>query len=183
MKESWELVELFEAERERFKQESQAYKQEIEQSKKTLKDLRAQITQLKAIIKKFEDIQSQKIEAIKQVNQELFKYKIKKNISALHYEKSQLLSKKDEILPKPLETIDIYLKDGSTAKAKPTKKVFSDTLYRKYRVVLKENKALKDQMLGLELENAKLKIELRDFHTEDILNTQQSLQPPKDTNA
>lgn len=175
IKESWEIAQLFEEEREKFKQEIFSYKQDILQAKKTLKKMRLQIADSKDKIEKFEELKNQKISEIEAIKQDLFKQKIKKNISKLNHEKYQMINeKKEEILPKPLETVDIYLKDGSVAKARPAKRIFTDNLYKKYRVILKENKILKEQILEFELENSKLKIELRDFYAEDILKSNRS---------
>lgn len=175
IKETWEIVQLFEEERQKFKQEFLTYENEIKQAKKLLKELRLQSSKIKEEISEMKELKEKKIKEMQELRQDLFKQKIKKNISKLKFEKDQIQhEKKDEILPKPLETIDIYLKDGTIAKARPTKKVFTDTLYKKYRVILKENKALKDQMLEYELENSKLKIELRDFYTEDMLKANNS---------
>ncbi|MDO7253827.1 nickel-binding protein Mua [Helicobacter cappadocius] len=172
IKETWEIAKLFEEEREKFKQELLNYENEIKQAKKFLKDFRAESSRIKEEIKELEELKLKRIQEIQALREEVFKQKIKKKISKLKVEKDEIQhEKKDEILPKPVEMIDIYLKDGSVAKARPTKKVYTDTLYKKYRVVLKENKSLKDRILEFELENSKLKIELRDFYTEDMLKT------------
>ncbi|PAF41545.1 hypothetical protein BJI48_08390 [Helicobacter sp. 11S02596-1] len=176
MKESWELVRLFEDERERFKQEILSYQEEISQAKAKLKKIRQQVEESKNEVQKLEETKQEKIDEIKDIKRHLFEQKIKKNISKLKNEKLQIINeKKEEILPKPLELIEIYLKDGTVAKARPVKRVFTDGLYKKYRVILKENKILKEQILELELENSKLKIELRDFYAEDMLKANQSL--------
>ncbi|PAF42326.1 hypothetical protein BKH45_04770 [Helicobacter sp. 11S03491-1] len=170
MKESWEVARLFEEERERFAQEVLSYKNEIAQAKIALKEIRHKVIKYKNQIKTLEDTKEEKTNEINQIKQEIFKQKIKKNLSKLRSEKHQIIhEKREEILPKPLETIDIYLKDGTIAKARPVKKTFTDTLYKKYRILLKENKMLQEQILDFELENSKLKIELRDFYAEDIL--------------
>lgn len=175
IRETWEIVQLFEEERAKFKQEFLTYENEIKQAKKLLKELRLQSSKIKEEILTMKELKEKKTKEMQELRQDLFKQKIKKNISKLRLEKDQIQhEKKDEILPKPLEAIDIYLKDGTIAKARPTKKVFTDALYKKYRVILKENKALKDQMLEYELENSKLKIELRDFYTEDMLKANNS---------
>ncbi|PAF52872.1 hypothetical protein BKH44_00250 [Helicobacter sp. 13S00477-4] len=170
MKESWEVFRLFEEEREKFKQEIFSYEQEIFQAKEKLKKIRLRYIKLKNEMNDIEEIKQKKIQEINEIKQYLFKQKIQKNISKLKNEKSNLLGeKKEALLPKPVEMIDIYLKDGSIAKARPVKKIFTDILYKKYRVLLKENKSLKEHILDFELENSKLKIELRDFYTEDMI--------------
>ncbi|PAF53921.1 hypothetical protein BKH42_03985 [Helicobacter sp. 13S00482-2] len=172
MKEVWEIAKLFEEERERFKQESLNYETEIKQAKKLLKDFRSQCAIIKKEVAELQAIKDEKTKEIQTLKEDIFKQKIKNNISRLKKEKDDIKNeKKDEILPKPIELIDIYLKDGSIAKAKPTKRVFTDALYKRYRVILKENKSLKEQILEFELENSKLKIELRDFYAEDMLKT------------
>lgn len=170
IKESWEIVRLFEEEREKFRQDLANYEKEINHAKTTLSDIRSKILDLKNEIGILKTKKEEKVAQINLIKQDLFKQKIKKNISNLKHEKYQIVhDKKEEILPKPIETVDIYLKDGSIAKARPVKKVFSDILYKRYRIILRENKSLKEQILGFELENSKLKIEVRDFYTEDIL--------------
>ncbi|WP_095295139.1 nickel-binding protein Mua [Helicobacter sp. 13S00482-2] len=172
IKEVWEIAKLFEEERERFKQESLNYETEIKQAKKLLKDFRSQCAIIKKEVAELQAIKDEKTKEIQTLKEDIFKQKIKNNISRLKKEKDDIKNeKKDEILPKPIELIDIYLKDGSIAKAKPTKRVFTDALYKRYRVILKENKSLKEQILEFELENSKLKIELRDFYAEDMLKT------------
>lgn len=170
IKESWEIARLFEAEREKFRQDIAIYEREINQAKATLRDIRLKTLDLKDEIEKLNAKKEETITQINEINQDLFRHKIKKNISNLKHEKYQIVhEKKEEILPKPIESVDIYLKDGSIAKARPVKKIFSDMLYKKYRIILRENRSLKEQILEFELENSKLKIEVRDFYTEDIL--------------
>lgn len=169
IKETWEIVKLFEEERERFKQECSSYENEIVKSKNELKKIRGEIKELKTDILNLEELKSQKQDEIHFINQKLFSSKIKHNIVKIKDEKNRIVTEKKDILPKPAETIDIYLKDGSIAKARPVKRLFTDILYKKYRIILKENKSLKDQILNLELEKTKLEIELRDINTEDIL--------------
>lgn len=170
IKESWEIVRLFETEREKFHQDIIAYEEEINQAKSTLRNIRLKTLDLKDEIEKLNTKKEEKITQINEIKQDLFRHKIKKNISNLKHEKYQIVhEKKEEILPKPIESVDIYLKDGSIAKARPVKKIFSDVLYKKYRIILRENRSLKEQILEFELENSKLKIEVRDFYTEDML--------------
>ncbi|BDQ28362.1 nickel-binding protein Mua [Helicobacter ailurogastricus] len=172
MKESWEVVQLFEEERQKFHEELQAYEEEIENARAVLRDLRAQVMQTKEQIKELQDCQKSKEEEIQEIRQELLSHKIKRDLLQLEKDKPDIPQSSDEPLPQALEVVEIYLKDRSIARARPAKRYFGDQLYRQYRVLLRENHVLKDRIFGLDLENSTLKIELRDRQTQDKLQAQ-----------
>ncbi|CRF46173.1 nickel-binding protein Mua [Helicobacter heilmannii] len=176
MKESWEVVQLFEEERQKFQEELQAYEEEIENARAVLRDLRAQMVQTKDQIKELQTLQKSKEEEIQEIRQELLSHKIKRDLWQLEKDKPEL-QESNEPLPQALEVVEIYLKDHSIARARPAKRYFADQLYRQYRVLLRENHVLKDRVFGLDLENSTLKIELRDRQTQEKLQAKDPKEP------
>ncbi|WP_240329518.1 nickel-binding protein Mua [Helicobacter suis] len=177
MKEHWEVVQLFEEERQKFHEELQAYEDEIKQARGVLRDLRAQVTQIKEKLKDLQVYKEEKEEEIKQIKQELLSYQIQRDLSHLQKDKPEIPDLEQEPLPQPVEFVEIYLKDHSIAKARPAKRFFSDQIYRQYRVLLRENHMLKDRIFGLDLENSTLKIELRDLKTQNLLESKDQEKP------
>ncbi|WP_199766083.1 nickel-binding protein Mua [Helicobacter salomonis] len=171
IKEKWELVRLFEEERQKFQEELQVYENEITQARSALKDLRAQLLEAKTHLKDLQNRHQSKKEEIKAIQQELLTHKVQRDLVLQQKHKQELLDQAEdpELLPQPVDFVEIYLKDRSIAKARPAKRFFGDQLYRKYRVLLRENRALKDRIFELDLENSTLKIELRDIKTKDFL--------------
>lgn len=170
MKEGWEVVQLFEEERQRFQEELRSYEQEIEQARAVLKNLRAEVMETKESLKKLEERQKSKEQEMQQIKEELLSHRVKRDLLVLEKDKSFLESDNSEPLPQPVGFVEIYLKDHSIAKARPAKRFFGEQLYRKYRVLLRENRMLKDKLFKLDLENSTLKIELRDIKTKDFLS-------------
>ncbi|WP_205588350.1 nickel-binding protein Mua [Helicobacter vulpis] len=180
IKEKWEVVRLFEEERQKFQEELQVYENEIAQARAVLKDLRAELLEARTHLKELENRQQSKKEEIKVIQQELFSHKVQRDLVAQQKHKQELLdqAQDEELLPQPVDFVEIYLKDRSVAKARPAKRFFGDQLYRKYRVLLRENRALKDRIFELDLENSTLKIELRDIKTKDFLSANGYLEDP-----
>ncbi|MFC3847267.1 nickel-binding protein Mua [Helicobacter baculiformis] len=179
IKEKWEVVRLFEEERQKFQEELQVYENEIAQARAVLKDLRAELLEAKNHLKDLETRQQSKKEEIKAIQQELFTHKVQRDLVAKQKNREEILDQEDkELLPQPVSFVEIYLKDRSVARARPAKRFFSDQLYRKYRVLLRENRALKDRIFELDLENSTLKIELRDIKTKDFLKANGYLEEP-----
>ncbi|WP_233709638.1 nickel-binding protein Mua [Helicobacter suis] len=177
MKEHWEVVQLFEEERQKFQEELQAYEDEIKQARGVLRDLRAQVAQIKKKLKDLQVYRQDKEEEIKQIKQELLSHQIQRDLLHLQKDKPEIPDSEQEPLPQPVEFVEIYLKDHSIAKARPAKRFFSDQLYRQYRVLLRENRMLKDRVFGLDLENSTLKIELRDLKTQNLLQSKDQEKP------
>ncbi|WP_205589497.1 MULTISPECIES: nickel-binding protein Mua [Helicobacter] len=181
IKEKWELVRLFEEERQKFQEELQVYDNEITQAREVLKGLRAELLEARAHLKDLQQRHQSKKEEIKAIQQELLTHKVQRDLLAQQNNKEKLLEQDDaQLLPQPLSFVEIYLKDRSVAKARPAKRFFGDQLYRKYRVLLRENRALKDRIFELDLENSTLKIELRDIKTKDFLKANGYLEEPKE---
>lgn len=166
IKDSWDMRGFIGRKKKEIAEEIKSYKQEILTYQDELKGLRKELTEGKNTI---EDLESQKQklqEEITQLTQDLIVEKAKSGAKA---EQKKVLESRQKLLPAALKSVQIYLKDGSVAKAKPAQKLFSEDIYKKYRVELKENHILKTQLSELELENKRLSIELRDFYAELML--------------
>lgn len=166
IKDSWDMRGFIGRKKKEIAEEIKSYKQEILTYQDELKGLRKELTEGKNTI---EDLESQKQklqEEITQLTQDLIVEKAKSGNKA---EQKKVLESRQKLLPAALKSVQIYLKDGSVAKAKPAQKLFSEDIYKKYRVELKENHILKTQLSELELENKRLSIELRDFYAELML--------------
>lgn len=166
IKDSWDMRGFIGRKKKEIAEEIKSYKQEILTYQDELKGLRKELTEGKNTI---EDLESQKQklqEEITQLTQDLIVEKAKSSTKA---EQKKVLESRQKLLPAALKSVQIYLKDGSVAKAKPAQKLFSEDIYKKYRVELKENHILKTQLSELELENKRLSIELRDFYAELML--------------
>lgn len=166
IKDSWDMRGFIGRKKKEIAEEIKSYKQEILTYQDELKGLRKELTEGKNTI---EDLESQKQklqEEITQLTQDLIVEKAKSGVKA---EQKKVLESRQKLLPAALKSVQIYLKDGSVAKAKPAQKLFSEDIYKKYRVELKENHILKTQLSELELENKRLSIELRDFYAELML--------------
>ncbi|WP_235852186.1 nickel-binding protein Mua [Helicobacter mehlei] len=170
MKEKWEVVQLFEEERQKFQEELRSYEQEIEQARAVLKKLRAEVMETKESLKDLQKRQKDKEQEMQQLKEELLSHRVKRDLLVLEKDKEFLQEDSHEPLPQPVSLVEIYLKDRSVAKARPAKRFFGEQLYRKYRVLLRENHMLKDKLFKLDLENSTLKVELRDIKTKDFLS-------------
>ncbi|GMB92533.1 nickel-binding protein Mua [Helicobacter bizzozeronii] len=170
MKEKWEVVQLFEEERQKFQEELRSYEQEIEQARAVLKKLRAEVMETKESLKNLQKRQKDKEQEMQQLKEELLSHRVKRDLLVLEKDKEFLQEDSHEPLPQPVSLVEIYLKDRSVAKARPAKRFFGEQLYRKYRVLLRENHMLKDKLFKLDLENSTLKVELRDIKTKDFLS-------------
>lgn len=177
IKDSWDMRGFIGRKKKEIAEEIKSYKQEILTYQDELKGLRKELTEGKNTI---EDLESQKQklqEEITQLTQDLIVEKAKSGVKA---EQKKVLESRQKLLPAALKSVQIYLKDGSVAKAKPAQKLFSEDIYKKYRVELKENHILKTQLSELELENKRLSIELRDFYAELMLEGMDTTQNPKE---
>lgn len=163
IKESWELAGVIIDKADSLQKELQSYKDEILSSQATLKDLRAKESALKEQIQELESKKRNASNELAKLNDEI---SVQKIINQAKKAKLELQESRKQILPGSLKSVQIYLKDGSIAKAKPAQKIFSEDVYKKYRVAFKENRTLKIHISSLELENKRLQIELRDFYSD-----------------
>lgn len=177
IKETWEIFEIFEAERTQILNDTKIYEAEILKSQEILKNLREKHSTLReenrALEAKKEELNFEIQDLMREKNDQIFRKKIQK----IYAEREKISAQKDEILPEKLEKIEVILDDGERAFLAPTRAVYDDELLHRYRVCLKENHACKQKISSLEMENKELKIELRDYFVE--LNLQQNPPDPK----
>lgn len=166
IRECWEITGIIDDKRQSLQKEFDSYKKEILASQKKLKELRAQESALKDELKTLESKRGEIKEEIAKLRNDL---SVQQAINNSKKDSIDVQQARKSILPGALKSVEIYLKDGSIAKAKPAQKVFGEDVYKKYRVELKENRTLKAELSKIELENKRLNIELRDFYTEMAL--------------
>ncbi len=169
IKESWEIFRLFEEERQRFLQEKEEYRLEIEKNQENLRQCRNLIQETKVQIENLQKQKEQYQKAIDKLQEKKTTQRIKNNISKLHEEKQHIKEKNEEILPHALQQVEVFMEDGEIRKMRCARKIYDESLFGKYRVALKESRIFRNKIAELELENSQLKIELRDLHTEMIL--------------
>lgn len=178
IKDSWDMRGFIGRKKDELAEEIKSYKQEILTYQDELKDLRKELADGKHTIEDLESKKQRLEEDIKQLTQEL---KVEQAKSEVKAEQKEVLNSRQKLLPAALKSVQIYLKDGSVAKAKPAQKLFGEDIYKKYRVELKENHILKMQLTELELENKRLSIELRDFYAELVLEGMSANEPKEAT--
>lgn len=176
IKESWEIAGAIKSKQEALQKELQSYKDEILTQQATLKDLRTQESALKEQIKELESKKRKASEELAKLHDEI---SVQKIITQAKKAKLELQESRKQILPGSLKSVQIYLKDGSIAKAKPAQKLFGEDVYKKYRVAFKENHTLRNHISELELENKRLQIELRDFYADLALEGMGALESKK----
>ena len=125
IRETWQIVEFFEAELARFKDEVGDYESNI-------KSARNELESLKERKEKFSENTPDSIDNLRQ------------NLPLT-----------------PLDKVEIRLKDGIVVKANPAGDVYSKEIAEKYLKSLWELKSLKARLLDSDLENAKLRNEIR----------------------
>lgn len=144
--ETWQVVEFFEAELKRFRDEVGNYESNITKEQNSLKDIRAEYLELQ--------------DALKSARNELESLKERKE--KLSENAPDSIDNLRENLPlTPLEKVDIRLKDGIVVKANPANDVYSREIAEMYLKSLWEMKSLKARLLDSDLENAKLRNEIR----------------------
>ncbi len=163
IRQNWELFDTIERKREKFKNDIQGYQDELILAQSELRNLRLAIQENKQSLQTMESQILQKQEELQKLNRDLSIKQVQYNAKQ---QREMIQENRSKILPAALKSVSIYLKDGSIAKVKPAQKVFSEDIYKKYRVQIKENHILKSKISDLELENKRLQIELRDFYTE-----------------
>lgn len=141
IKETWQIVEFFENEFEKFQNEVNDYRNNISKEQEILKKIRGEYLQLQDSIKE----SKAKLE-------ELNKKNIDNPKISMHEAKVDSLQK-----------VEIKLKDGIVVKANPASEVYGKELATRYISSLSELKELKAKLIEIEFDNAKLKNELKEL--------------------
>lgn len=142
IKETWQIVEFFENEFEKFQNEIDDYRSNISKEQEILKKIRGEYLQLQDSIKE----SKAKLEELNNAN---------KNANS----KISIADAKVDSLQK----VEIRLKDGIVVKANPASEVYGKELATKYINNLNELQALKAKLIDIEFDNAKLKNELKEL--------------------
>ena len=137
---------FFEAELKRFRDEVGDYESNISKEQNSLKEIRAEYLELQNSIKSARN----ELESLKE-RKESFAENTPDSIDNLR--KNLPLT--------PLDKVEIRLKDGIVVKANPANDVYSKEIAEKYLKSLWELKSLKARLLDSDLENAKLRNEIR----------------------
>lgn len=148
IRETWQIVEFFEAELARFKAEVGDYESDISKEQNNLKEIRAEYLELQ--------------NSIKTARNELESLKERKGHFEANAPEPDSIDNLRKNLPlTPLAKVDIRLKDGIVVKANPAGDVYSKEIAEMYLKSLWEMKSLKTRLLDSDLENAKLRNEIR----------------------
>ena len=143
--ETWQIVEFFENEFEKFKIAVGNYEADILKEQEKLKTLRAQYIAIQ--------------DEIKNKELELKHLGDSKNISI----NDNSIDVSSDIQVKPLEKVKIVLKDGVVVKANPAVNVYPQELYEQYAKSLIEVKTLRAKLNNSDLENARLRNEIKEI--------------------
>lgn len=143
--ETWQIVEFFENEFEKFKIAAGNYEADILKEQEKLKTLRAQYIAIQ--------------DEIKNKELELKHLGDSKNISI----NDNSIDVSSDIQVKPLEKVKIVLKDGVVVKANPAVNVYPQELYEQYAKSLIEVKTLRAKLNNSDLENARLRNEIKEI--------------------
>lgn len=148
IRETWQIVEFFENEMQKFKDELNEYEFNISKEQNTLKDLRSEYLELQNTIKEAKD----ELESLKNRGE-----KIRENVP------DSIDNLRKNLPLTPLEKVDIRLKDGIIVKANPANDVYSKEIAEKYLKCLWELKSIKAQLIDSDLANTKLRKEIKDL--------------------
>ncbi|MGX2982718.1 nickel-binding protein Mua [Helicobacter sp. 23-1045] len=148
IRESWQIVEFFENEMQKFKDELNDYEFNISKEQNALKDLRSEYLALQEEIKSAKD----ELELLKDRSE-----KIRESVP------DSIDNLRKNLPLTPLAKVDIRLKDGIVVKANPADDVYSREIAEKYLQCLWELKSIKAQLVDSDLENTKLRKEIRDL--------------------
>ena len=148
IRETWQIVEFFENEMQKFKDELNEYEFNISKEQNTLKDLRSEYLELQEAIKEGKD----ELESLKNRGD-----KIRENVP------DSIDNLRKNLPLTPLEKVDIRLKDGIIVKANPANDVYSKEIAEKYLKCLWELKSIKAQLIDSDLTNTKLRKEIKDL--------------------
>lgn len=169
IKETWEIYQIFEGERKKFLSEVQGYNAEIQAHQEILKDYRRQIREAKQELESIFALKQKEEIELEALKENKSKQKLKNIIKSLHQERQKIKEKKHEFMPSVLKEVEVYDQNKQKQTLQPVHNIYSEDLYKKYRVNLKESRELKNKVMELELENMQLKVEIRDFYTEMAL--------------
>ncbi|RAX54878.1 hypothetical protein CCY99_01660 [Helicobacter sp. 16-1353] len=153
IRETWQIVEFFEEEFKKFKNEVNDYENNITKEQEMLKAIRAEYLEIQDALKNAKI----DLERLQEQN---------KNLETNIYDVDSIDNLRKNIPIRPLEKVDIRLKDGIVVKANPARDVYSKEIAEKYLISLKELRALKSKLMNSDLENAKLKNEIKDIKAE-----------------
>ncbi len=158
IKESWRVVEFFEKERAKWSEE----KMELEERSVELK---RELEELERRALESEEEMARKDRLLKEREEQLKLYDTQLS------EREQSIN--EGCLPEPsqmgLKSVEVISKSGGIIRAKPARAYFSEGYVAALLHELDElkgNKGLREKVLDLELENFKLKVELRDLLVE-----------------
>lgn len=148
IRETWQIVEFFENEMQKFKDELNEYEFNISKEQSALKSLRSEYLELQEAIKEGKD----ELESLKNRGE-----KIRENAP------DSIDNLRKNLPLTPLEKVDIRLKDGIVVKANPADDVYSKEIAEKYLKCLWELKSIKAQLIDSDLANTKLRKEIKDL--------------------
>lgn len=153
IRETWQIVEFFEDEFTKFKNEVNDYENNIAKEQEMLRAIRAEYLEIQDALKKAKT----DLEQLQEQN---------KNLETNIQDADSIDNLRKNIPIRPLEKVDIRLKDGVVVKANPAKDVYSKEIAQNYVTSLIELKTLKAKLMNSDLENAKLKNEIKDIKAE-----------------
>lgn len=151
--ETWQIVEFFEDEFKKFKNEVNDYENNIAKEQEMLKTIRAEYLEIQDALKNAKI----NLERLQETNKAL-----ETNI----HNSDSIDNLRKNIPIRPLEKVAIRLRDGIVVKANPAEKIYSQEVAEKYVTSLRELKTLKAKLMNSDLENAKLKNEIKDIKAE-----------------
>lgn len=148
IREAWQIVEFFENELQKFKDEANDYEFNITKEQNNLKYLRSEYLELQDSIKNAKN----ELESLKDRSE-----KLRENVP------DSIDNLRKNLPLTPLQKVDIRLKDGIVVKANPAVDVYSKDIAEKYLKCLWELKSIKAQLIDSDLENTKLRSEIKDL--------------------
>lgn len=149
--ETWQIVEFFEDEYRKLKEERGEIEKDKLKEQENLKIIRAEYLEIQGELKQAKE----ELERTKSLQAE----SNKQNLDSIDNLRKNLPIR-------PLEKVDIKLKDGIVVKANPAGDVFSKEIVEKYITCLRELKTLKSKLMNSDLEIAKLHNEIKDIKAE-----------------
>ncbi len=152
--ETWQIVEFFENEFSRFKDEVNHYKDDVLKEQDQLKQIRTEYAFIQNKIKESE-IKLEKLKADIE------------SIESNSAHQDAINNLKNELQIQPLSKVDIVLSDGIVVPANPAREFYTKDLLEKYLSCLLEVKTLKAKLNNSDLENAKLKNELKEIKSKN----------------
>lgn len=151
--ETWQIVEFFEDEFKRFKAAAGNYEADMLKEQEKLKAIRAEYVATQ------DELKNAKLE-LERVKED------SKNIEAVNNSNfASIENIRNDIQMKPLEKVSIVLKDGVVVKANPASSVYPQELYEQYTKSLIEVKTLRAKLNNSDLENARLKNEIKEIRS------------------